>query len=317
MSFIWPILVILGLGFFLIGTVVGSFLNVCIYRIPWQKSVIWPGSRCPSCYAAIPARDNIPVVSWFALRGECRTCGAPISKRYPLVEALVGLLFLGAFLVDVVAAPAPLHRDPFPAFQLLVAAYHAVFLALLVAATFIDIDLMIIPDEITVTGMIAGIALGSFWPQIRPAPAFATTHLHGLWVGVLGLFVGAGLTQAVRTGAGIVFRREAMGSGDVRLMGMIGAFLGWQAAVITFFVAPFLGLGHALWKLLSYLKKRFSGQQFSSADRELPYGPYLSMAAAILLYLWPRAWPIFDRGLFRPVYVIFWWLWGIDVDLPH
>ncbi len=129
MFLIWPMLVFLGLGFFLIGTVVGSFLNVCIYRIPWQKSVIWPGSRCPRCYAAIAARDNIPIVSWIALRGECRSCGAPISVRYPLVEALVGLLFLGAYLVDVIAGPRGAWGQV-PAFQLVAAAYHAVFLAL-------------------------------------------------------------------------------------------------------------------------------------------------------------------------------------------
>ncbi len=97
----WPTSVALGLGFFMIGTVVGSFLNVCIYRIPWQKSVIWPGSRCTRCWSAIAAQDNIPIVSWIALRGECRRCGEPIAIRYPLVEALVGLLFLGAYLLDV------------------------------------------------------------------------------------------------------------------------------------------------------------------------------------------------------------------------
>src|SRR6516165_7255171 len=89
----WPTLAVLGAGFFVIGTVVGSFLNVCIYRIPWQKSVIWPGSRCPRCLSAIAAQDNIPVVSWVALRGESRNCGARIAVRYPLIEALVGLLF--------------------------------------------------------------------------------------------------------------------------------------------------------------------------------------------------------------------------------
>src|SRR3954463_16604767 len=100
-----PILVVLGVGLFAIGTVVGSFLNVCIYRIPWQKSVIWPGSTCPKCLHAIAASDNIPIVGWLALRGECRTCGAPIAARYPLVEALVALLFVGDYLVDVVYGP--------------------------------------------------------------------------------------------------------------------------------------------------------------------------------------------------------------------
>ena len=120
-------------GFFLIGTVVGSFLNVCIYRIPWQKSVIWPQSRCPRCLAAIAGFDNIPIVSWIALRGECRRCGLPISARYPIVEALTGLLFLGAYLVDVIAAPRGAWGQ-IPTAGLAAAAYHSLFLALLVAA---------------------------------------------------------------------------------------------------------------------------------------------------------------------------------------
>src|SRR6516165_8673696 len=105
MPLTWPMLILLGLGFFAVGTIVGSFLNVCIYRIPWEKSVIWPDSRCPGCLAPIAARDNIPILSWIMLRGECRSCGAPIAWRYPMVEALVGLLFLGAYLVNVIAAP--------------------------------------------------------------------------------------------------------------------------------------------------------------------------------------------------------------------
>jgi len=311
----WPMLVFLGLGFFLIGSVVGSFLNVCIYRIPWQKSVIWPGSRCPHCYAAIAARDNIPIVSWFALRGECRACGAPISVRYPLVEALVGLLFLGVYLIDVICAEHTLWGE-IPAFQLLAAAYHAVFLALLVAATFIDYDLILIPDQITVTGMVIGIGAGTLWPQIRPAPAMAVTHLQGFWVGLLGMLVGAGLTYGVRKVAGFALRREAMGMGDVTLMGMIGGFMGWQAVVLTFFLAPFLGLAHAGWKLLQLFKKWMRGGQLSSADRELPYGPYLSMAAATLFFLWPWLWRGWARRLFGELFVIFWWLLGIDVPLP-
>ena len=100
-----PVHLILGCGLFAIGTVVGSFLNVCIYRIPWQKSVIWPDSRCPKCLHAIAARDNIPIVSWLALRGACRHCGLPIAARYPAVEALVGLLFAGAYVTDVAFGP--------------------------------------------------------------------------------------------------------------------------------------------------------------------------------------------------------------------
>jgi len=311
----WPILALLGFGFFLIGSVVGSFLNVCIYRIPWQKSVVWPSSRCPHCYSAIAARDNIPVVSWLVLRGECRRCGAPISIRYPLIEALVGLLFLGAYLVDVIFGPRGFWGE-IPTSQLWAAAYHALFLTLLVAATFIDIDWWEIPDHITYTGMVLGVGLGALSPRVRPVPADAVTHLGGLGVGVLGLLVGGGLTLAFRQAFSFLFRREAMGLGDVTLMGMIGAFLGWQVAILTYFIAPFLGLGHALWKLLRKVRKRLSGKQLTSADSELPYGPYLSMAAAGLLFLWPWLYRVWAGNFFRTLYVIFWWMLNIDTDPP-
>jgi leader peptidase (prepilin peptidase) / N-methyltransferase len=308
----WPLLVSLGLGVFLIGTVVGSFLNVCIYRIPWQKSVIWPGSRCPICYNDIAARDNIPVISWIALRGECRSCGAKIPIRYLLVESLVGTLFLGAYLIDMFAGPRGPWGQVSP-FQLAVTAYRDILIALLVAATFIDYDLMIIPDAITRTGWILGIGLGTLWPQIRPEPATAATHLGGFGVGLLGLMVGAGLTQAVRLSFGFLLRREAMGDGDVTLMGMIGAFLGWQAAVLTFFIAPFFGLGHAAWKLLKLIRKWLSGGQLSGEDRELAFGPYLSMAAVALMFAWPWLWPNWAKGLFQTLYLLFWWLMGFNV----
>ncbi len=308
-------LIVIGTGFFLIGTVVGSFLNVCIYRIPWQKSVIWPSSRCPRCFAAIAGFDNIPVVSWIALRGECRGCGLPISARYPTVEALTGLLFLGAYLVDVVLAP----RGPWgliPGTQFGAAAYHCLFLAVLVTAALIDCDLWLIPDEVTVTGMVLGIGMAAIWPQVRAAPADASSHLGAIGIGFLGLIVGSASTYAIRQVFTFVFRREAMGMGDVTLMGVIGAFLGWQAAVLTFFLGAFLGLGHALWKIIRYLKKRLTGGQLSGSDRELPYGPYLSMAAALLYFTWPWVWPICSRNLFVPLYVIFWWMFGIYVDVP-
>jgi leader peptidase (prepilin peptidase)/N-methyltransferase len=306
----WPILLILGLGLFAIGSVVGSFLNVCIYRIPWQRSVIWPGSRCPKCLHAIAARDNIPIVAWLALRGECRDCGAPIAIRYPLVEALVGVLFVGVYLVDVVYG----RRTPWgeiPPEDFLSWAYHAALVALLVAATFIDYDLTIIPDQITVTGMVVGLAMGTLWPAVRPVPGTASTHAGGFWFGLTGLLAGGLLTQFVRLTASLALRREAMGFGDVTLMGMIGAFLGWQAAVLTFFLAPFFGLAHALWKLGRYLEKRWSGAQSSSADREIPFGPYLSMAAVTLVLCWPWLWEKWAKSYFETLSMLFWFMLGV------
>ena len=310
----WPTSVALGLGFFLIGTVVGSFLNVCIYRIPWQKSVIWPGSRCTRCWSAIAPRDNIPIVSWIALRGECRQCGEPIAIRYPMVEALVGLLFLGVYLLDVAIGSS---NRWVSVDRLIAATYHATFLALLVAATFIDYDLMIIPREITLIGLVFAIGMGTAFPEIRPVPALARTHLQGFWMGLLGFLVGAGLTQFVRLTAGFILRREAMGIGDVDLLGMIGAFMGWQAAVLAFFFSPFFGIVHAAWKLIAYFQKRFRGGQLSSSDREMPLGPYLSMAAATLLFVWPVLWRRWAAMLFGTLYMLFWWILGVNVPAPH
>ena len=228
-----PIHLILGCGLFAIGTVVGSFLNVCIYRIPWQKSVVWPDSRCPKCLHSIAARDNVPIVSWLALRGACRHCGLPIAARYPAVEALVGLLFAGAYISYVAFGPRS-YWGEMPAFLAIVLCYHLILVALLVAATFIDYDLMTIPDEITVTGIVLGIALGTVFPEVRPDPSEASTHAAGFRVGVAGLLAGGGLTWSVRFLGSAALRREAMGFGDVTLMAMIGAFLGWQAAVLPF-----------------------------------------------------------------------------------
>jgi leader peptidase (prepilin peptidase)/N-methyltransferase len=299
--------VLVGVWLFVVGTAVGSFLNVCIYRIPWQKSVIWPGSVCFRCLGPIAAYDNIPVLSWFVLRGECRRCGSPFSARYAMVELLVGLLFVAVYLTDVILNPRAGFRDPLPYLRM---AYHQLFLAFLLVATFIDYDYQIIPDEVTIPGMLAGLAFGAVVPGIRPEPGTATTWLGGLGVGVLGLVVGAGLTWGFRFVFSIVFRREALGFGDVTLMGLIGSFLGWQGAVLAFFLAPFFGFGHAGWKLAKWLGKVIRGSQSSSTDRELAFGPYLSMAAAALMLAWPWLWPHWGRGFFATLAVVFWFLLG-------
>ena len=282
----------------------GSFLNVCIYRIPWQKSVIWPASHCPRCLTSIAAQDNIPVLSWIALRGECRRCGLPISARYPLIETLVGLLFAAVYVADVIFGK-PIPWGALPASIPVGLAYHLILVALLVVATFIDYDLTIIPDEITVTGMVVGVGLGTLFPEIRPVPSTATTHWDGFLAGVVGLLVGGGLTQSVRVLGSLALRKEAMGFGDVTLMAMIGSFVGWQAAVLAFFLAPFFGLSHALVKLFVYLGKRLSGRRASSADREIPFGPYLSMAAVGLLLSWPWLWPGWAKNYFTIIPMLF------------
>lgn len=300
--------VMIGLWLFALGAVVGSFLNVCIYRIPWQKSVIWPGSHCPQCLRPIVARDNIPILSWLALRGECRACGAPIPPRYALVELLVGLLFVAVFIADVVIGSSALYgAGPY-----LRMSYHLILVCLLVTATFIDYDLQLIPDEITLPGMFVGILMGAILPEIRPDPSAAETWLGGLKIGILGLVVGGGLTWLFRATFSLLLRREAMGFGDVTLMAMIGAFLGWQGAVLTFFLAPFFGLAHAGWKVVKYVRKLLRRTRTSSVDRELPFGPYLSMAAVMLTLTWPWLWDIWGHGFFDTLAVVFWFLIGAE-----
>lgn len=302
--------VLVGLWLFLLGTVVGSFLNVCIYRIPWQKSVIWPGSICFRCLAPIAPYDNIPVLSWFVLRGECRRCGAPFSGRYALVELGVGVLFVAVYLTDVVLDPRAGFRDPLPYARM---AYHQLLLAFLLVATFIDYDLQIIPDAVTIPGMLAGLAGGALAPAIRPMPGLAATWLGGLATGLTGLVVGAGMTWGFRVVFSALFRREALGFGDVTLMGLIGSFLGWQAAVLAFFLAPFFGFGHAGWKLVRWLGKVVRGVQSSSTDRELAFGPYLSMAAAALTLAWPWLWPHWGRDFFDQLRMVSWFLLSLVV----
>ena len=309
MNYFWPIHLIYGVGLFVIGTVVGSFLNVCIYRIPWEKSVIWPGSRCPKCLAEIESRDNLPVLGWVMLGGSCRSCHVPIPIRYPLIELLVGLLFLGVYLADGVLPAEYVRDDLVLAIKVL---YHVLLISLLVAVTFIDFDLTLVPASITNTGIILGLAIGSAFPEVRPSPSTATTHWGGLVVGLIGLGVGAGLIWLIRTVGSIAFRREAMGAGDIHILGMIGAFLGWQVAVVTPFLAAFVGLVPALWKLTRSVAKWVSGGKYHPSDHEIPFGPYLSVAALILMFAWPWAWPHALKFYFDIVPELFWLLLGRD-----
>jgi leader peptidase (prepilin peptidase) / N-methyltransferase len=176
--------------------------------------------------------------------------------------------------------------------------YHLVFVMLLTIAALIDFDLFIIPDSVTVPGMVFAVVVGTLAPWVRLVPAQASTMLGGLGVGVLGLAVGAGIIVVIRFLGTLAFGREAMGLGDATLLGMIGAFLGWQAVVLDLVLAAFLGLVPALIKIILNLLKRLAGGQLSSADREIPFGPFLSLAAIVLVLTWPWLWPGWARGFF-------------------
>jgi len=334
--------------FFVFGSMLGSFLNVCIYRLPLGQSIVSPPSHCPNCKYSIPWYLNVPLFTWLYLGGKCRNCGVPISIRYFLVEFLTAVVFLGCWLAYGPQSAA-------------LALVYAFFLAGLIVATFIDFEHFIIPDEITIGGMVAGFVCSFFLPSLH-----GQTSLSGaMKLSLLGIVVGAGLVYLILRGgklafgrekvalpadtrivfsetavhlpdriipyeevfyrqsdvitlrartvelvdrcykdvqvrlnpawleigderlkpeevphleavcAEIVLPREAMGLGDVKFMGAIGAFLGWKAVIFSLMISSVIGsvVGIAL----IVLHKR----EWSS---RLPYGPYIALASAIWLF---------------------------------
>ena len=234
---------------FIVGAAMGSFANVVICRLPRRESIVQPGSRCPLCETPIRWYDNIPILSYFVLRGKCRSCGAPISFRYPLVEILTGSLF-AAILWRVGLG---WHT-----------AVLAVFCWALVVVTFIDLDHRIIPDVISLPGIAAG-AAASLIPGF-PGPADSG----------LGIAAGGGFLFLVLYAYEKIMKDEGMGMGDVKLLAMIGAFLGWQALPVTILVASITGTA--------------AGVVFALAKGEpvrkfpVPFGPFLALGAVVHLF---------------------------------
>lgn len=263
---------------FIFGTMIGSFLNVCIYRIPLKKSVIYPPSQC-KCRAKIAWYDNIPIISWFLLKGRCRHCSERISKRYPLVEALTGFLFILYALQ---------HSD-----GILLAGL--TFIAIMICATFIDLDHMIIPDRFTIGGFFTGIVLSFIIPDIHAygteSMPWFVNGIRASTAAIIGGCAGSGIILWIALFGEIVFRKEVMGFGDVKFMGCIGAFLGWKGAIFAIFGGALLGsiILVPLLGLQSVLKIRLikTGEIDSSegGGTTIPFGPWLSLGALTYL-LW-------------------------------
>ena len=252
------------------GACVGSFLNVCIYRIPRDESVVTPRSHCPHCNTLIPWHLNIPVASWLFLRGKCASCKGPIAFRYTLVELLTAMLFLAVFM-KWAAAPV-MHMLPIP--HPLIVPIYWVFLAGLVLGTFVDFEHFIIPDSVTIGGMVAGPILSALVPAL---------HSHEVWwqgllSSCIGMATGFGVLFGVAWLGEKAFKKEAMGFGDVKLMGAIGAFLGWKAVLFTVFMSSLLG------SISGLLLIAFGGIKLQS---RIPFGPYISAAATIWVFWGP------------------------------
>jgi leader peptidase (prepilin peptidase)/N-methyltransferase len=241
---------------FIFGSVVGSFLNVCIFRMPRRLSIILPSSRCPSCNTPIKPWDNIPIVSYIFLGGKCRFCKAKISFRYPLVEMLNAVLYV---LI--------LWRFDFGWHTLV----YFIFSSSLIIITFIDLDFQIIPDRITLSGIPIGFLAGSF---LLPDP-FARSSLLGIKGSLIGMIAGFGVFYLVALIGSAIFKKEALGGGDVKMMAMVGALMGWKTVILTTFLGSLTGSILGILLIVSKGKDRMT---------KLPFGPFLALGTVITLF---------------------------------
>ncbi len=253
---------VLGIYVALVGLVIGSYLNVLIYRLPRGLSTVLPRSRCPRCQSLIRAWDNLPLLSFLLLRGRCRACAAPIPWRYPLVEALTATCFVLVFL----------HFDRW--LELVVAAG---FSAAMIALAMIDLEHFLLPDVMTKTGIVVGLLLQAalFWAG--PAHWLSWTQPRDAFLGAL---LGAGVLYAISWLWYLWRKVPGIGLGDVKMLAMIGAFLGWQGALITLFFGALAG---SLCGALLLLRGQLHLQS------KLPFGVFLALGAVLSL-LWGPQW---------------------------
>jgi leader peptidase (prepilin peptidase)/N-methyltransferase len=296
---------------FLLGAWAGSFIHLCARRLPYEKSILWPGSRCEACVQPVAWYDTVPILSYAILRGRCRTCGKAIGLRSLLTEVGTGLAFVALLYLegvrDLLGLRAPPAAGwPVPPGALAVFAHHAVLMCFLITAALTDLEHMEIPLSITVPGTLLGLAGSALlaWPfptsgkpdplagQVIPLPGVTGAYPWPVWyplpswlpegswqlglaTGLAGALAGLILLRGVRflftLGRGV----EGLGVGDADLMMMAGAYVGWQAVVLGFFVAVFPALAFALAGLL------FRGEQ------ALPFGPSLGIGALLTVLAWP------------------------------
>ena len=230
------------------GLCIGSFLNVCIYRLPESKSIVHPRSMCPNCDTLIPFYDNIPLFSYLWLKGQCRRCKVKISMRYPMVELLGGLVALGTYLRFGLTIETLIYY---------------VFIAALLVVTFIDLDHRIIPDVITLPGIPICFAASFALPAITYKDA------------LLGILVGGGSLFLVAWVYTLLTKKEGMGGGDIKLLAMMGAIVGWQGVLFTIFVASLVGTLAGFAVMLQSRK----GMKLA-----VPFGPFLSIGSITYIF---------------------------------
>ena len=242
---------------FIFGSILGSFLNVCIWRMPRNESIVKPASHCPDCNRRLKWYDNIPFISYILLKGRCRNCKKKISFRYFLVELVTaGLCVAAVYRFGV----TPL------------ALIHILLFSGLIISSFIDIPHRVIPDSISIGGMVAGLMLSFLYPALHSLDS----RLPALWQSALGLFIGGGAIYLTGMLGDFIFKKESMGGGDVKLLAMVGAFIGWKLVLVAFFLAPIFG---ALVGVVIKIKYK---------ESLIPYGPFLSLGTIISIFYGQR-----------------------------
>lgn len=293
---------------FIFGTVIGSFLNVCITRIPEEESIVSPGSRCPKCGSPIKPYDNVPVFAWLWLRGKCRNCGQPISPMYPLVELATGLLFVACFLEFGIS---------------LATLKWLFFICLIVILTITDLRVRLLPDLVTWPGFAAGLVFAFFVPPDDSTALLLSWSLfHKLpperLLGVIEALLGAAFGSLLLWGAATVYKlvrgREGMGLGDVKMMLMAGAFFGVRNTFLTILLGTLLGsiLGIAVIAALYLgglgkgLAERASRRGLGTVKElrwviasqyHLPLGSFLGIAALVVVFAFSNFWIRLPRML--------------------
>lgn len=240
---------------FILGLVLGSFANVCIYRMPRDLSVVKPNSHCTNCNKFIKWYDNIPIISYIILMGKCRNCGSKISLIYPIVELICGLLFLSMYFLF--------------GFTYILAPF-CLFVFSLMVITVIDFDFQIIPDEISFFLIILGLMVSFF------NPILGDTVLHRILNSFFGFLTGGGSLLIVAIIGKWIFGKDAMGGGDIKIMAGVGAFIGWDKVLFSIFIACFLG---SIVGISMMLLKKIGKRQ------EIPFGPYLAISSFLVLFL--------------------------------
>lgn len=252
---------IVGVPVFIMGACIGSFLNVCIYRIPEALSIVRPGSMCPSCRTPIRFYDNIPILSYLWLKGKCRFCGQKIPIRYPAVEFATGLAAYAVFYKFGLAVDSLIYF---------------IFIATLILISAIDFDHKIIPDIISIPGIPIGLAASLALSAIAFIDA------------IIGVLVGGGILYALAWGYYAVTGKEGMGGGDIKLLAMIGAFIGWQGVLVTIFISSVMGTVIGVIVMLLMQK---------NLKYAIPFGPFLAAGAIAHVFIGPE--------------LIQWYLYGI------